>query len=155
MLAAQIRQEAIAWGLGVCSAQHIDKVNILQATFDAMHAAIDNCRARLNDSRGSLHLLVDGNRFRPHAIAHTTIIGGDGLVMSIAAASILAKTHRDEIMTDVLGPLYPLYEFNRHKGYGTNFHRDVLRMHGPCSEHRQSFLGKIFTGSVMPSGTTT
>jgi ribonuclease HII len=142
-LAEAIRSSALAWGVGVVEAARIDAVNILQATFDAMHEAIDQCHRQLGGSPESYHLLVDGNRFRRHAIGHTTIVAGDASVVSIAAASILAKTHRDKIMTEVLARQFPAYGFDRHKGYGTAFHRESLRAGGPCAEHRRSFLGKI------------
>ncbi|MEY3385685.1 MAG: ribonuclease [Bacteroidota bacterium] len=142
-LAASIRASALAWGIGCRSACRIDEINILQATFEAMHEAIEACRAAISMSDEHLHLLVDGNRFRPHSIGHTTIVQGDARVMSIAAASILAKTHRDAILTDELAPQHPEYGFERHKGYGTAFHREMIRADGPCAEHRRSFLGKI------------
>ncbi len=142
-LADDIRRSALAWGLGVFPAEHIDAVNILQATFDAMHEAIDQCHRHLGGSPERYHLLVDGNRFRRHAIGHTTIVAGDASVVSIAAASILAKTHRDKIMTEVLARQFPAYGFDRHKGYGTAEHRTAIIEHGPCSQHRRSFLRKI------------
>jgi ribonuclease HII len=86
---------------------------------------------------------VDGNRFRRHAIEHSTIVAGDATIISIAAASILAKTHRDMIMSEDLARRFPVYGFDRHKGYGTAFHREMIRADGPCAEHRRSFLGKI------------
>jgi ribonuclease HII len=142
-LAEAIRSSALSWGLGVYPAEHIDAVNILQATYDAMHGAIDQCLQRLGGLPERYHLLVDGNRFRRHAIEHSTIVAGDATIISIAAASILAKTHRDMIMSEDLARRFPVYGFDRHKGYGTAFHREMIRADGPCAEHRRSFLGKI------------
>lgn len=154
-MAGAIKRSALAWGVGVCSAQHIDQVNILQATYDAMHEAIDQCHRQLGGPYGRYHLLVDGNRFRRHAIEHTTIVSGDATVVSIAAASILAKTHRDHIMTVDLARQFPAYGFDRHKGYGTSEHRTAIIEHGPCSQHRQSFLRNIIkTEASTQEGTS-
>lgn len=126
------------WSVGIIGPVRIDEVNILNATFEAMHAAIPTV---INP--GCAHLLIDGNRFRPHAIPHTTIIGGDALCASIAAASILAKTYRDALMSGELHDQYPTYRFDVHKGYGTQLHRQLIQMHGASPVHRSTFLKNI------------
>lgn len=151
-LAEEIRQSALAWAIGMRPASIIDEINILQATFEAMHEAVDLCYAKLARAKESCHLLIDGNRFKSHTIDHTTVIGGDATSFSIAAASILAKTARDTVLRDQLHPRHPAYGFAQHKGYGTQYHRDALRKHGPCSEHRQSFLNRIITTDSDDSG---
>lgn len=147
-LADIIRRDAIAWGIGSVSSQRIDTINILQATYEAMHLAIDQCLDRLGLCEHQCHALIDGNRFRPHRVEHSTIIKGDATCASIAAASILAKTTRDEIVTAELHRMYDQYEFDRHKGYGTERHRYLIRMHGQCDEHRVSFLSKVLFEST-------
>lgn len=141
-LREQILETALAYSCGVVGAQRIDEINILQATFEAMLLAIDGCRKQLKE-HSSVHLLIDGNRFPVHELAYTTIIGGDALSASIAAASILAKTTRDRIMQHEVHLDYPAYSFDVHKGYGTRIHRERIIAHGPCSEHRVSFLSNI------------
>lgn len=140
-LAAFIKLEAISWAVAFINNHKIDEVNILQATFDAMHEAIDNCCGRVTHGM-QLHCLIDGNRFRPHRLAHTTIIHGDAISPSIAAASILAKTARDQFMGEIDG-IYPVYQFARHKGYGTLIHRQALYAHGACAIHRSTFLTNV------------
>ncbi|MFN4984764.1 MAG: ribonuclease HII [Ignavibacteria bacterium] len=142
LLREQIVHSALAWSVGIIGARRIDEINILQATFEAMLQAIDGCRAQLELQR-SVHLLIDGNRFPSHELAHTTIVGGDALSVSIAAASIIAKTTRDRIMQQNVHADHPCYGFDVHKGYGTAVHRERLVAQGPCSEHRRSFLSKI------------
>lgn len=128
-----IEQEALAWGVGVVSEKEIDKINILNASFLAMHRALDSLKMLPS------HLLIDGNRFKPYGqIPHACIIKGDGIYASIAAASILAKTHRDEYM-ESLHQEYPLYAWDRNKGYPTREHRKAVFMHGPTPYHRRSF----------------
>ena len=128
-----IENESIAWAIGVVSSKEIDKINILRASFLAMHRAIEQLTTE------PAHLLIDGNRFVPfHEIPHTTIVKGDGKYMSIAAASILAKTHRDDYMSQLHGE-YPAYGWNQNKGYPTKTHRDAIRMHGTTPYHRKSF----------------
>ena len=150
-LASIIRRDAAAWGIGIVSSHRIDAINILEATFEAMHLAIDQCLDRLVLHESQCHALIDGNRFRPHRVQHTTIIRGDATCASIAAASILAKTTRDELMTSTLHPAHSLYEFDRHKGYGTKRHRDLIRQLGPCPEHRVTFLSKVLSVSTNSS----
>lgn len=138
-LAPLIRSSGLSVGVAFVNHEVIDAVNILQATFDAMHAAIADCLSNV-DTMLPVHLLVDGNRFRPHAVDHTTLVGGDGHCPSIAAASIIAKVERDAWMVDHAHKHYPQYGFNQHKGYGTLLHRTMLTQHGPCPIHRISFL---------------
>jgi len=128
-----IECEALAWAVGVVSPQEIDEINILNASFLAMHRAIDALKVRPQ------HLLIDGNRFRPYpGIPHTTVVKGDGKYLSIAAASILAKTYRDDYMLR-LHAEYPSYGWDRNKGYPTREHRAAIAEYGATPHHRQSF----------------
>ena len=128
-----IEREAVAWAVGVVSPEEIDRINILNASFLAMHRAIDALRVPPQ------HLLIDGNRFRPYpGIPHTTVVKGDGKYLSIAAASILAKTCRDDYMLRLHAD-YPAYGWDRNKGYPTAEHRAAIRTHGQTPYHRQSF----------------
>jgi ribonuclease HII len=128
-----IEQRAIAWGVGIVSVGEIDEINILNASFLAMHRAIDQLSQRPQ------LLLIDGNRFKSYAdITHSCIIKGDGIYRSIAAASILAKTHRDDIM-EGLAEQHPAYGWKSNKGYPTIDHRHAIQSHGPCEHHRMSF----------------
>jgi len=128
-----IEKEAICWSVGTASQQEIDSINILQASFLAMHRAIEGLKIK------PAFLLIDGNRFRPYPeIPHKTVIGGDGLMLSIAAASILAKTWRDEYMEN-LHLKFPEYCWNKNMGYGTLKHREAIREFGVSEHHRHSF----------------
>ena len=128
-----IESEAIAWAIGIVTPEEIDRINILQASFLAMHRAISQLSITPD------HLLIDGNRFTPYpGISHTTIIKGDAKYRSIAAASILSKTHRDEYMR-LLSSEYPAYHWTNNKGYPTLSHREALRQHGVTPYHRKSF----------------
>ena len=128
-----IEREAVAWAVGVVSPQEIDQINILNASFLAMHRAIDRLKIRPQ------HLLIDGNRFRKYAdIPHTTVVKGDGKYLSIAAASILAKTYRDDYMNR-LHEEFPYYDWNRNKGYPTKKHRAAIAGHGTTPYHRLTF----------------
>lgn len=128
-----IEQEALAWGVGSVSSEEIDEINILQASFLAMHRAIDDLILRPQ------LLLIDGNRFIPYPdIPHECIVGGDGKYMSIAAASILAKTHRDALMLS-LATEYPGYGLEGHKGYPTPAHKAAIRRLGLTPIHRKTF----------------
>ena len=128
-----IEEAALAWGVGIVSPQEIDEINILQASFLAMHRAIDDLLLRPD------LLLIDGNRFRPyHDIPHECIVKGDATFASIAAASILAKTHRDELML-AEEVRYPGYGFAGHKGYPTPAHRSAIQSLGPSPIHRMTF----------------
>ena len=128
-----IESEAIAWAVGFVSPQEIDRINILRASFLAMHRAISQLKTVPQ------HLLIDGNRFTPYPnIPFTTIVKGDGKYLSIAAASILAKTHRDEYML-TLHQEYPDYLWNENKGYPTQAHRNAIQSFGITPYHRKSF----------------
>lgn len=128
-----IEREAVSWAVAHVSPAEIDRLNILNASILAMHRAIDQLTVRPDA------LLIDGNRFRPYpGIAHTTIVKGDGKLLSIAAASILAKTHRDELMRE-LARQFPGYGWEGNKGYPTREHRDAIRRLGVTPHHRRSF----------------
>lgn len=128
-----IEETATAWAIGIATAEEIDRVNILQATWIAMHRAIEGLGIAPE------LLLIDGNRFRPYPfIPHHCIIKGDGLYTSIAAASILAKTYRDDHMLQ-LHQQFPQYAWNENKGYGTKKHRIAIEASGLCRFHRKSF----------------
>ena len=132
-LRAIIERDALAWAVGVVTAEEIDHINILNASFLAMHRAVDALTVRPE------HLLNDGNRFKPyHDTPHTCIVKGDGKMMSIAAASILAKTHRDEFMARIHEE-FPQYAWNINKGYPTKAHRAAISQYGPSPYHRKSF----------------
>ena len=128
-----IEREAIAWAVGIVTPEEIDKINILKASFLAMHRAIDQLTIRPE------HLLIDGNRFTLYRdIKHTTVVKGDGKYLSIAAASILAKTYRDDYM-DELAKEYPDYHWTENKGYPTKGHREAIRAVGITPYHRKTF----------------
>jgi len=133
-LRQRIESEALAWSVGWASVEEIEKVNILQATYLAMHRAIDGLSLRPD------HLLIDGNRFKPHSISHTCEIKGDGRFLSIAAASILAKTHRDDLMNQ-LALEHPDYGWETNMGYPTKAHKMAIQAVGHCSHHRKTFRG--------------
>lgn len=129
----QIVRDAVAWAVGVVTPEEIDKINILNASFLAMHRALDQLAVRPEA------VIVDGNRFNPYRdLPYTTIVKGDGKYQSIAAASILAKTFRDEYM-DSLAKEYPYYDWQKNKGYPTKAHREGIRDHGPSPYHRMSY----------------
>lgn len=126
-------------GVGIVNAETIDRVNILQATFLAMKGALSDLKRQLPKDGREVHLLLDGNQLLPgYSGAQEMIIGGDGTVRSIAAASIIAKVTRDRLF-DEYDVLYPSYGFAKHKGYGTKVHMDALRKYGPTPIHRLSF----------------
>ena len=128
-----IEREAIDWGVGIVLPEEIDKINILNASILAMHRAVDGLKVRPEA------LIIDGNRFKPyHNLPHTTVVKGDGKYLSIAAASILAKTYRDDYMNR-LHEEYPLYDWKGNKGYPTKKHREGIRLHGTTPYHRMSF----------------
>ncbi|MBN2778792.1 MAG: ribonuclease HII [Bacteroidales bacterium] len=132
-LREQIEKDAIAYAVGIVDNLEIDKINILNASFLAMHRAIEslNIVPEL--------LLIDGNRFKPYKnIQHKCIIKGDSIYMSIAAASILAKTYRDDYMQQI-HTKYPQYNWDKNKGYPTKAHRDALQENGTCEYHRLSY----------------
>lgn len=128
-----IEKEAIAWGVGIVSPEEIDQINILNASFLAMHRAVDQLKVRPQ------HLLIDGNRFKSYPeIPHTTVVKGDGKYLSIAAASILAKTYRDDYM-NTIHQEYPVYDWSHNKGYPTKKHRLAIAEHGTTAYHRMTF----------------
>ncbi|MGL5317699.1 MAG: ribonuclease HII [Bacteroidales bacterium] len=128
-----IEEKAIAFAVGIVTPEEIDQINILKASFLGMHRAIDQLQVKPQ------HLLIDGNRFTPYTgIAHTCIVKGDGKYQSIAAASVLAKTYRDDYM-DELHKKYPVYSWDKNKGYPTKAHRAAIAAHGPTEYHRMSF----------------
>ncbi|MBO7260622.1 MAG: ribonuclease HII [Bacteroidaceae bacterium] len=128
-----IEKEALAWAVGVVTAEEIDKINILAASFLAMHRAIDALKIVPE------HLLIDGNRFKKYKdIPFTTVVKGDGKMASIAAASILAKTYRDDYMNRIAEE-YPQYDWLSNKGYPTVKHRSAIKEYGITPHHRKSF----------------
>jgi ribonuclease HII len=138
-----IQRDAVAWAVGIVTPEEIDRINILNASILAMHRALDQLTVRPEA------IIVDGNRFKPYhepitnnretiTIPHTTIVKGDGKYLSIAAASILAKTYRDDYM-DELAKEYPQYDWLSNKGYPTKKHREAIRQHGITPYHRKSF----------------
>lgn len=132
-LRAIIERDAIAWAVGIVTPEEIDKINILNASFLAMHRALDQLSVRPEA------IIVDGNRFKPYGqLPHTCIVKGDGKYLSIAAASILAKTYRDDYMKQLAGE-YPMYDWQSNKGYPTAKHREALRQYGPSPYHRMTY----------------
>ena len=138
-----IQRDAVAWAVGIVTPEEIDKINILNASILAMHRALDQLKVRPEA------IIVDGNRFKPYyqpiansqqpiAIPYTTIVKGDGKYLSIAAASILAKTYRDDYM-DALAEEYPQYDWRSNKGYPTKKHREAIRQFGITPYHRKTF----------------
>ena len=128
-----IQRNALAWAVGVVTPAEIDEINILNASFLAMHRAIDQLTIRPQA------LLIDGNRFKPYKdIPHTTVVKGDGKYMSIAAASILAKTYRDDYMMK-LHEEYPQYHWDSNKGYPAKAHREAIRLYGTSPYHRMTY----------------
>ena len=134
-----IQRDAVAWAVGIVTPEEIDKINILNASILAMHRALDQLQVRPEA------IIIDGNRFKPYKdpadgkpLPHTTIVKGDGKYLSIAAASILAKTYRDDYMND-LAKEYPQYDWLSNKGYPTKKHRDAIRQYGITPYHRKSY----------------
>ena len=134
-----ITAEAVSYGIAMASEQEIDEINILQATFLAMQRALDKLAVKPDLA------LIDGNRAKDFGLPVRTIVKGDSLSSSIAAASILAKVTRDRLM-EQLDAQYPQYGFAVHKGYGTRRHYAALREYGPCEIHRRTFLKKFYGG---------
>lgn len=138
LLREQIERDAVAWAVGIVTAEEIDKINILNASILAMHRALDQLPVRPEA------VIVDGNRFKPYApqgqdpLPYTTIVKGDGKFLSIAAASILAKTYRDDYMNQ-LAEEYPMYDWLKNKGYPTKKHREAIRQYGISPYHRKSY----------------
>ena len=132
-LREEILRDALAWGVGIVTPEEIDHINILNASILAMHRALDQLTLRPEA------IIIDGNRFKPYGnLPYATIVKGDGKYLSIAAASILAKTFRDDDMND-LAQEYPLYDWLSNKGYPTRKHREAIRLHGVTPYHRKSF----------------
>lgn len=132
-LRQDIERDAVAWAVGVVTPQEIDQINILNASILAMHRAFDQLQVRPEA------IIVDGNRFKPYRdLPHTTIVKGDGKYLSIAAASILAKTYRDDEMVR-LAQEYPDYDWQHNMGYPTRKHREAIRQHGITPYHRRTF----------------
>ena len=136
-----IQRDAVAWAVGIVTPEEIDRINILNASILAMHRALDQLTVRPEA------IIVDGNRFKPYHpavdgspvnIPHTTIVKGDGKYMAIAAASILAKTYRDDYMNE-LAKEYPQYDWQKNKGYPTKKHREAIRQYGTTPYHRMSY----------------
>ena len=132
-----IKEQAIAYGIGLASHEEIDGINILQATYLAMERAIAQLEGKADFA------LIDGNRAKDFGLPTRTVIKGDSLSASIAAASVLAKVTRDDIMLE-MAKVYPDYGFEVHKGYGTKAHYEALRAHGHSPIHRMSFLKKFY-----------
>ena len=133
VLREDIERDAIAWAVGIVTPEEIDKINILNASFLAMHRALDQLSVRPEA------VIVDGNRFKPYQdLPSTTIVKGDGKYLSIAAASILAKTYRDDYMLS-LAEEYPQYDWQSNMGYPTKKHRQAIREHGITPYHRKSY----------------
>jgi len=154
LLAAEIKQKALAWSVVSISPQQIDQMNILQASLFAMRTAAENLKLRPD------HVFVDGNKTLPDCFCdNTAIIKGDSRVAEISAASILAKVERDAQMLE-LHKQYPAYGFDKHKGYPTKIHREVLKEIGPCPEHRRSYapvrdvMGDVMAGVLADGGNT-
>ena len=137
-LRAEIERDAVAWAVGVVTPEEIDGINILNASILAMHRALDHLAVRPEA------IIVDGNRFKPYRfIPYTTVVKGDGKYLSIAAASILAKTYRDDYM-DRLALEYPQYDWTGNKGYPTRKHREAIAEYGITPYHRKTF--KLLAG---------
>lgn len=135
MLFDEIIERAVAYGIYAVDSARIDEINILEATFEAMRGAVDALTVRPD------FVLIDGNRIKGFDdFTYQTIVGGDDLSQSIAAASVLAKVSRDRYMRQ-MAELYPLYEFEKHKAYGTARHRELIAKYGPCPIHRKTFRG--------------
>ncbi|SEA11489.1 RNase HII [Xylanibacter ruminicola] len=134
-----IEHDAVAWAVGIVTPKEIDKINILNASILAMHRALDKLKVRPEA------IIVDGNKFKPYKdpadgkqLSHTTIVKGDGKYLAIAAASILAKTYRDDYMNQ-LAEEYPQYDWRSNKGYPTKKHREAIKQHGITPYHRRSY----------------
>jgi ribonuclease HII len=132
-----IIEGALCWSVGIIDNFRIDEINILNTTYEAMHSAINSLRVKPD------HILIDGNRFKSNEKNYTTIIKGDSKVLSIAAASVIAKVTRDRIMKEFAHIEFPDYAFDKHKGYGTRLHYEMIEQHGICRLHRLTFLKNV------------
>lgn len=145
-LRSQIERDALAWSVGIVTAAEIDRINILNASILAMHRALDALKIRPQ------HIIVDGNRFAPYGqIPYVTVVKGDGKYLSIAAASILAKTYRDDYMESIHKE-YPGYGWDRNKGYPTKDHREAILRLGASPYHRMSFRLTACEEPELPFG---
>ena len=135
-----ICEKAVDYSIGIATEQEIDEINILNATFLAMHRAVEGLKTKPD------YALIDGNQYpKIPFVAEETVVKGDAKVMSIAAASILAKVSRDRFMLEKAKE-YPQYQFEKHKGYGTKLHYEMLKEYGPSPIHRMTFLKKLYGG---------
>ena len=135
-----ICEKAVDYSIGIATEQEIDEINILNATFLAMHRAVEGLKTKPD------YALIDGNQYpKIPFVAEETVVKGDAKVMSIAAASILAKVSRDRFMLEKAKE-YPQYQFEKHKGYGTKLHYEMLKEFGPSPIHRMTFLKKLYGG---------
>jgi ribonuclease HII len=142
-LRESIQQEALYWAVAKIDAQEIDKINILNASIKAMHLALDQLKKK------PAFIIIDGNRFKPYTkIPHATIIKGDGKFSSIAAASILAKTYRDDFML-AQHEKFPAFNWKKNKGYPTKDHREAIEKFGRSPLHRMSFKVKSKDGNIL------
>ena len=132
-----IKEQAVAYGIGLASHEEIDEINILQATYLAMERALAQLSVKPEIA------LIDGNRAKDFGMPVRTVVKGDSLSANIAAASVLAKVTRDNLMLEMADG-YPEYSFDVHKGYGTKAHYEALRQHGACAIHRRTFLKKFY-----------
>lgn len=166
ILREQIERDAVAWAVGIVTAAEIDKINILNSSILAMHRALDQLKVRPEA------VIVDGNKFKPYyeptdslppferakagaeALPHTTIVKGDGKYLAIAAASILAKTYRDDYMNEI-DKEYPAYQWKKNKGYPTKAHYAAIREVGPSPYHRLTFKGVVDTQLELDFGEDT
>lgn len=166
ILREQIERDAVAWAVDIVTAAEIDKINILNSSILAMHRALDQLKVRPEA------VIVDGNKFKPYyeptdglapferakagaeALPHTTIVKGDGKYLAIAAASILAKTYRDDYMNDI-DKEYPAYQWKKNKGYPTKAHYAAIRQVGPSPYHRLTFKGVVDTQLELDFGEET
>ena len=134
-----IREKALSYAVCLVNNERIDEINILNATYEAMTAAVEALDVKPDFA------IIDGNRIPPQlTVDSCAVVKGDAKSMSVAAASILAKVTRDRLMTE-LADKYPEYQFKKHKGYGTALHCELLREYGPCEIHRRTFIGKILS----------
>lgn len=136
IIAAELKENALTYAIGQVEAEEIDRINILQATKKAMFLAIENLKLKAD------FLLIDALELKNISLPQKAIISGDATSASIAAASIIAKVYRDNLMSD-LSANYPEYGFEKHAGYGTKFHFEALKLHGATSIHRKSFKGVL------------
>ena len=135
-----ICEKAVDYSIGIATEQEIDEINILNATFLAMHRAVEGLKTKPD------YALIDGNQYpKIPFVAEETVVKGDAKVMSVAAASILAKVSRDRFMLEKAKE-YPQYQFEKHKGYGTKLHYEMLKEYGPSPIHRMTFLKKLYGG---------